>query len=341
MADIGTTGLRVTKLGLGGVGLASAVTALGGVGMPGTTPDMPYPETLEAEAVGIVRRSLELGVRYFDTAPQYGRGLSERRLGSALSGRERSSFVVSTKVGRVLEPVAPERVGSISGPGPQDLEAVFDFSREGVLRSIDDSLRHLRLDRFDILLIHTPDNHYDQAMEGAYKVLDELRSRGVVRAIGVGIDHWELLPRFAREGDFDCFLVAGRYTLLDHSALPELLPLCQEKNIGMIIGGPYNSGILASNLSGEPTFDYAPAAPGMIVKARRCKAVCGRHGVPLKAVALQFVLAHPAVVSVIPGARTVAEAEENYRMVEYAIPTDVWEELRSEGLIPPEAPTPV
>ena len=165
-AEVGTTALRVTRLGLGGVGLA------------GAAPDIPLPDTSEEEAVGMVSRALELGVRYFDTAPQYGRGLSESRLGSVLSLEPRTGFVVSTKVGRVLQPVPPERVGAVPGPGPQDQETVFDFSRDGVLRSIDESLRRLRLDRVDILLIHDPDDHYDQAFREAYKVLDELRLPG-------------------------------------------------------------------------------------------------------------------------------------------------------------------
>ena len=327
-AEVGTTALRVTRLGLGGVGLA------------GAAPDIPLPDTSEEEAVGMVSRALELGVRYFDTAPQYGRGLSESRLGSVLSLEPRTGFAVSTKVGRVLQPVPPERVGAAPGPGPQDQETVFDFSRDGVLRSIDESLRRLRLDRVDILLIHDPDDHYDQAFREAYKVLDELRSQGVVTAIGAGMNQWEMEARLAREGVFDCFLLAGRYTLVDHSALSEFLPLCQEKKISVIIGAPHNRGILAADLSEAGSFSHLPVRPEIVERARRCKAVCDRHGVPLKAAALQFILAHPAVASVIPGPRSVAEAEENFRMVEFPIPTDLWSELRHEGLIPSEAPMP-
>ena len=326
--QVGTTALRVSRLGLGGVGLA------------GAAPDIPLPDTSEAEAVGMVRRVLGLGVRYFDTAPQYGRGLSETRLGSVLSLEPRASFVVSTKVGRVLKTVPAERVGSVPGPGPQDQETVFDFSRDGVLRSIESSLRRLGLDRVDILLIHDPDNHYDEALQGAYRVLDELRSQGVVTAIGAGMNQWEMEARLAREGVFDCFLLAGRYTLVEHSALAEFLPLCQEKRISVIIGAPNNRGILAADLSDPSSFSHLPVQPEIVERARRCKAVCDRHGVPLKAAALQFILAHPAVASVIPGPRSIAEAEENFRMVEHPIPGEMWAELRQEGLIPSEAPTP-
>ncbi len=327
-AEIGSSGLRVTRLGVGGVGLAGG-SARGSL-----------PPTPEEDALAIVRKSLELGVRYFDTAPGYGRGVSERRLGSVLSALPRSGLVVSTKVGRVLDPAPPERVGSIPGPGPQDVEPVFDFSYDGAMRSFEESLQRTGLDRVDILLIHDPDDHYAQAVEGAYRALSELRSQGVISALGAGMNQWEMEARFAREADFDCFLLAGRYTLIDHSALKELLPLCQEKGISVIVGGPYNSGILASDLEEGATFNYVPAQPEVLRRARRCRAVCDRHGVPLKAAALQFVLAHPAVASVIPGPRSAAEAEENFRMVEHPIPAALWEELRGEGLIPPEAPTP-
>ena len=327
-AEIGATGLRVNRLGVGGVGLAGG-TSRGSI-----------PPTPEEEALAIVRRSLDLGVRYFDTAPQYGRGVSERRLGRVLSTLPRSELVLSTKVGRVLDPAPPERAGSVPGPGPQDVESVFDFSYDGAMRSFEESLERMGLDRVDILLVHDPDDHYAQALEGAYRALAELRSQGVISALGAGMNQWEMEARFARESDFDCFLLAGRYTLIDHSALDEFLPLCQEKGISVIIGGPYNSGILASDLEEGATFNYLPAQPEVLQRARRCRAVCESHGVPLKAASLQFVLAHPAVASVIPGPRSADEAEENFRMVEYPIPAALWEELRGEGLIPPEAPTP-
>ncbi len=327
-AEIGATGLKVTRLGLGGVGV--------GGGTPASQP----PYSTDAEAEAIVRNSLEMGVAYFDTAPLYGRGLSERRFGRALSAVPRDAFALSTKVGRLLNPVAADQVGALAGPGPQDVDWTFDFSRDGVLRSVEESLERLGFDWIDILLIHDPDNHYDEASEGACKALEELRSQGVVRAIGAGMNQWQMEARFARETSLDCFLLAGRYTLLDHSALDEFLPLCVEKNISVIVGGPYNSGILASDLSDGVLYNYRTATPELLEQSRRCNAVCQRHGVPLKAAALQFVLAHSAVAAVIPGASSLDEAAENFRMVEFPIPSDMWEELRAEGLIPAGAPTP-
>jgi D-threo-aldose 1-dehydrogenase len=298
-----------------------------------------FAEVGDDVATGLVLRAHELGVRYFDTAPLYGSGNSERRYARALAQIPRDEFVLSTKVGRVLEPVgeAPDSGPYVNVP---PVAPVFDFSRDGVLRSLEESLQRLGLDRVDIAYIHDPDDHYEQAIGEAYPALAELRSQGVVKAIGAGMNQWEMPARFAREGDFDCFLLAGRYTLLDQSALAELLPLCQEKGISIVIGGPYNSGILASDLSPGATFDYVAAPPRLLEKARRINAVCDRHDVPLKAAALQFGLAHPVVAATIPGARSVAEVEENLAMAAYPISSQLWEELRAERLIPEEAPPP-
>jgi D-threo-aldose 1-dehydrogenase len=230
-------------------------------------------------------------------------------------------------------------VGAVIGPGgSSDMPYIYDY--DTVMRVFEGSLKRLNLDNVDILLIHDPDSHFQEAMDGAYRALSELRSQGVVKAIGAGMNQWEMEARLAREGDFDCFLLAGRYTLLDHQALPEFLPLCQEKNISVIIGGPYNSGILASDLTESATFNYVAAQPEVLDRARRCKEVCDRHGVPLKAAALQFVFGHPAVTAAIPGPRSAAEAEDNFQMMAHSIPAALWEELRHEGLIPAEAPTP-
>ena len=311
-AEIGTTGLRVTRLGLGGAPIGEQI-----------------PQGDDDRAVAVVRRGYELGIRYFDTAPIYGAGGSERRYGLVLPDLPRDAFVLSTKVGRTRE---LDRAG-----GRKD---TFDYSRDRVLRSIEDSLERLRLDRVDIALIHDPDDHYDEAMNEAFPTLAELRSQGVVKAIGAGMNQWQMLTRLARDGDFDCFLLAGRYTLLDQSGLAELLPLCVEKRISIILGGPYNSGILASGLSPGATFDYSAVSPDMLERARLAKSVCDRHGVPLKATALQFGLAHPAVAATIPGARSTVEVEENVRMAGHPIPDALWDDLRAEGLVPPEAPTP-
>ena len=255
---------------------------------------------------------------------------SERRIGRGLAGIPRDRYVVSTKVGRLLEP-----------SGASEPRVVFDWSRGGVLRSLEESLRRLGVDRVDIALLHGPQDHYEKAIEEAYPALADLRSQGVITAIGAGMNDWETPARFAREADFDCFLVAGRYTLLDQTALAELLPLCHEKRISVILGGPYNSGILASDLSPNATYQYTKAPPEILDRARRIRSVCDRHDVPLKAAALQFGLAHPAVASTIPGVRGPSEVEENVRMATYPAPRALWDDLREQGLIVQSAPTPM
>ena len=323
LRQIGTTDVSVTPMGFGGAPLGGLFTPVGA-----------------ENAIDTVRRGYELGIRFFDTAPLYGRGKSERFYGQALSEFDRDSYILSSKVGRVLDP-------NDSATDDDDIyvelppyDVVFDFSRDGVLRSIEESLQRLGLERLDIALIHDPDDHWEQAITEAYPTLVELRSQGVIRAIGAGMNQWEMPARFAREGDFDCFLLAGRYTLLDHSGLEELLPLCEEKNVSIILGGPYNSGVLASDLGPDTTYFYLQTPPEVLETAKRIKAVCDRHDVPLKAAALQFGLAHPAVAATIPGPRTPDEVSENISMASFDIPGDLWAELKSELLIPDEAPTP-
>ena len=224
--------------------------------------------------------------------------------------------------------------------GSSPLTWVFDFSTQGVRQSFNASLQRLGLERVDILFIHDPDNHYKEALTQAFPVLMELRAQGHVKAIGAGMNQWEMELQFAREGHCDCFLLAGRYTLLDQTALPEFLPYCLEHHISVMAGGPYNSGILAVGPRAGATFNYRAASPEMMHKAQSINAVCERYQVPLKAAALQFILAHPAIASVIPGARSVAEVEENIRMVEFPIPSALWAELKQAGLIAAAAPTP-
>ncbi|HEY6291582.1 MAG TPA: aldo/keto reductase [Terriglobia bacterium] len=248
--------------------------------------------------------------------------------------------LASTKVGRVLVPAESRAVDSVFFEDPAPFEPVFDFSYDGVMRSFDESLKRLGLDHVDILLIHDPDDHYDEALHGAYAALDKLRSERVVSAIGAGMNQAGMLACFAREGDFDCFLLAGRYTLLDHSGLRELLPLCVERDIGVIVGGPYNSGILAGGTVSGEKFDYQNATAEIVAKVRRFESLCSRYSLPLKAAALQFPLAHPAVTSVIPGARSAREMEENFRLMTLSIPHDFWRELKAQNLVPEEAPIP-
>ena len=325
----GRTSLTTTRLGLGSA-------PLGGLFNP--VPD--------ATAHGVVQHAYDSGLRFFDTAPLYGYGSAEQRMGHVLARQPRNELVLATKVGRLIRPREAAGTGFDAEGAGQFLDApplvpVFDFSYDAVMRSFEESLERLGMDRIDVLHIHDPDNHYDQAIDGAYKALDKLRSEGTIKALGSGMNQAEMLARFAREGDFDCFLVAGRYTLLDQAALPELLPICEQKKIAIIIGGVYNSGILANldNLE-RATFNYQPAEQRWLDKARAIKAVCDRHNVPLQAAALQFPLAHPAVAVVLTGARSVEELDQNLAFMRQPIPADLWAELKSTGLLPAEAPTP-
>lgn len=331
---IGNTGVEITRLGLGGAPL-SGMTLAGGL----------YGGAARDEAVKIIRRAYDMGVRYFDTAPLYGEGRSETRYAAALSGHPRNSFVISTKVGRVLnrpQDVLSGSKDSVSPDGLPVLEARFDLSRDGILRSLDESLKRLKMDRVEILLLHDPDveNLEDQANRTAFPTMLRLREEGVVKAIGCGMNVWEMPARFIMRFPLDVILLAGRYTLLDHQALPEFLPLCVEKGVKVVVGGPYNSGILARDLNKPVTFNYAPAPVQLIEQAKRLRAVCERHKVDLKAAALQFVLAHPAVAAAIPGAQTVAELEQNFAAVSAKIPVQLWAELRHEKLVPQDAPVP-
>ena len=320
--QIGTTQTTVTPLGFGGAPLGRL-----------------HGEQGIQTALDTIRAGYDLGIRFFDTAPFYGPGKSERLYGRALSDVDRDSFTLSSKVGRVLNlDTNAADLNPYAETPPY--EVVFDFSRDGVLRSIDETLDRTGLDRLDIVLIHDPDDHWQQAINEAYPALADLRSQGVISAIGAGMNQWEMPARFAREGDFDCFLLAGRYTLLDHSGLDEFLPLCQDKNISVILGGPYNSGVLASDLGPDTTYFYQRTPADVLDRARQIKTICDRHDVPLKAAALQFGLAHPAVAATIPGPRTPAEVEENIAMASLQTPADLWSELKQANFIPQQAPTP-
>ncbi len=329
---IGKQGVEVTRLGLGGAPLSGMVLG-----------DGLYGGTAHDEAARIIRRAHDLGINYFDTAPLYGAGRSEVRYGSALADVDRDSFVISTKVGRVLEPLEGGMTAEESPDNFADHYSVDSWTRDDVLRSIEDSLERLQTDHVEIVLVHDPDTQpygEKQAMEEAFPTLIELREQGTIKAIGCGMNEWQMPAKFVRAFDIDAVLLAGRYTLLDHDAYDEFLPLCVERDVKIIVGGPYNSGILARDLDGDVTFDYELAPQHLVDQARRLDAVCRRYGVDLKAAALQFVLAHPAVGTVVPGAQSVAELEENFGLVGQEIPGDVWTEMKAEGLIPWDAPTP-
>jgi D-threo-aldose 1-dehydrogenase len=313
-ARVGRTDVHVTRLGLGGAHLAPREHPDGGTARPAIE-----------ESEGLIRAALDAGVRYVDTAPLYGLGESERRFARPLRGVPRGDIVVSTKVGRILD------------DSPRGWR--FDFSRAAVRRSLESSLERLGLDRVDIVYIHDPDDHWEAAIGEAFPALADLRSQGMVRAIGAGMNQWEMELRFAREGDFDVFLLAGRYTLLEQESLP-FVEHCAANGISVVVGGPYNSGVLADPLAAGATYNYRPAPSDVVQRALRLKEVCDRHSVPLQAAALQFALAHPAVAAVIPGAQSVAEVQENVAMAHAPIPRGLWNQLRSEGLISPGAPAP-
>jgi D-threo-aldose 1-dehydrogenase len=293
--------------------------------------------------------SFDAGVRYVDTAPLYGHGLSEHRVGAWLRRVRGEDIVLSTKVGWRLFPARgqPTEAGLFIDVPP--FRRGLDYSYDGVMRSFDDSLQRLGTDRVDIVFIHDADRRnqgdafeqrFTEAMEGAYPALLKLREEGVIKAIGAGLNEWEACQRFAEAGDFDCFLLAGRYTLLDQESLNSFLPLCERRGIGIVLGGPYNSGILATGPVEGAHYDYAPASPEILEKTRRIEEVCRRHNVPLKAAALQFPLGHPTVASVIPGMGSPKRVAENMELLAHKIPSDLWAELRAEGLIRQDAPLP-
>jgi len=322
-ARLGQSNLHVTRLGLGGAAFAGL-----------------YADVSEVMASDAIHRARALGINLFDTAPEYGHGKSEARTGRALASYARESYVLCSKVGKLL---APEEVSKVVSPefvNPLPFRLVNDYSYAGVMRSVEESLIRLNKERLDVLYIHDPDEHYADAMKGAYVALHRLRREGVVAAIGVGMNQAEMLVRFAQEGEFDCFLLAGRYTLIDHTGLNELLPLCVQKGISVVIGGPYNSGILATGAIRGAKFNYIDAPPDVLEKVRQIELVCARYSIPLRAVALQFVLGHPAVVAVIPGSRSADEVEENYRLLECPIPAELWTELKRQNLLPEDVPVP-
>jgi D-threo-aldose 1-dehydrogenase len=333
--------VHVTELSFGGAAIGNLFT-----------------EVSEQDARAAVDAAWDGGIRTFDTAPHYGLGLSERRLGDALRHRPRDEYVICTKVGRLLEPGHP--AGSRPGPGPAGSDAPgggqaggpsgdsppcgdpegfavparyvrrFDFSADGVTRSLEASLARLGLDRADIVLIHDPDEHAEQAFREAYPALEKLRAAGVVGAIGAGMNQAEMLTRFVTDTDVDLVLVAGRYTLLDRSAAAELLPAALRRGVSVIAGGVFNSGVLAAPVAGA-TYDYQAAPAELIAKAGRLDQTCARFGVPLRAAAARFPLTHPAVASVLIGARDAAEVTDALRMRAVGIPDALWDSLADAG----------
>ncbi|MDH3453034.1 MAG: aldo/keto reductase [Gammaproteobacteria bacterium] len=310
-----------------------------------------YRAISDAEAQAILDLAWEGGVRYYDTAPLYGLGLAETRLNRFLRGKPRDDYVLSTKVGRLLEACsADERTGIGKWFDVPARREVYDYSYDGIMRSLEFSLERLGVDRIDILYVHDIDvaNHgsqeqrdtrVEELMRGGYEALTGLRDQGVVRAIGGGINEWEVCQILAERGDFDLFLLAGRYTLLEQEALESLLPLCEERGIGIVIGGPYNSGILASGPKPGAFYNYEPAPEPILDRVRKLEAVCQSHHVPLVEAAFQFPLMHPSVVAVIPGGQSVAQMRSNLGVANAAVPAALWADLKQQGLMREDAPT--
>jgi D-threo-aldose 1-dehydrogenase len=329
---LGRTGMHVSQLGFGGAPLGNLFTALS-----------------EVDAADAVERAFASGIRLFDTAPLYGHGLSEHRIGAVLRHHKREAFALATKVGRLLRANPAADGGLYRNILP--FAATYDYSYDGVLRSVEDSLQRLGLARIDIVHIHdvdvwthktqvAMDERFAEVMDGGYRALLRLREEKAIGAVGVGVNEWQICQRFAEVGDFDCFLLAGRYTLLDQAALDSFLPLCVARNISVIIGGPFNTGILATGAVDGATYNYRPAPTNVLERVRRIEAICRDHGIALASAALQFPLHHPAVVSVIPGARSAAEVAANVAAFEAPIPATLWSALKEAGLLRADAPTP-
>lgn len=304
------------------------------------------------DGVATVREAAKLGVRYYDTAPQYGYGRSESVMGFALRALPRDSYVLSTKIGRVLKPLAHgERIEGWRSGGLNFRES-FDYTYDGAMRSLEQSYLRLGLSSIDIVLIHDCDDathgaseiteqYYRDTLKGAWPALSALKRRGEIRAVGVGLNDVPATLRFLSDTDIDYVMLAGRYTLIDQTAIEVLLPMAVKRNVSILLASPFNSGILATGTGPGASFDYAPAPAEILERVRSLEAICAQYGIPLQAAALQFPLAHPAVQAVVPGAFRPEQVMQNVKWLSTRIPTDFWQEIRSRRLIHPEAPVPV
>jgi D-threo-aldose 1-dehydrogenase len=330
---IGRRGLQVTGLGLG-------TAPLGGL----------YSDLSDEQALATVAAAMEAGVRFFDTAPHYGHTKAEHRLGDALRRYSRDQYVLSTKTGRHFVPRTTPYDGSEGWQDPLPFQAIFDYTHDGILRSFEDSQQRLGIVEIDILLIHDigrvthgeKNPHYWKQLTegGGFRALDELRSAGVVKAVGLGVNEGAAILEVMADFDINCALLAGRYTLLEQATLDDLLPACEAKGVSLLLGGAFNSGILARGVQGDLKFNYVAAPKEVIERVARLEAVCREYDVPLAAAALQFPYAHPAVATVLTGARSVEELRENVASFERPIPAELWTALRDKGLLDPRAPVP-
>ena len=331
---LGPTNVSVTELGLGTAPLGDL-----------------FQMVEDHEAAAIIGAAWDGGVRYFDTSPWYGRGQAEHRVGRALYRKSRGEFVISSKIGRVLR--RPLKPGPIKDQwvGGLQFKPVFDYSYDGVMRSFEDSLQRLGVNSIDLLLIHdldvwshrseaNVDAHFGELATSGWRALEELRDSGAIKGIGAGLNIKEAIPRFLDLFDIDFFLLAMRYTLLEQEVLDSIFPRCGERGVGIVVGGGYNSGILATGAVPGAMYNYAPAGPEILERVKKIERVCARHSVPLPAAALQFPLGHPIVASIIPGTIARAQVEQNLAAFRHRIPTDFWAELKHDRLIRADAPTP-
>jgi D-threo-aldose 1-dehydrogenase len=303
----------------------------------------------ESEAEAMVHTAWSAGVRFYDTAPMYGHGLAELRTGHYLRWKPRDEFVLASKVGRVLKPARRDTIDFAPWADAAPFTTRFDYSYDGTMRSFEDSLQRLGLESMDMCFIHDIDGFtrgadqpevFKTAMDGCWKALEKLRSERLVKAIGVGVNEWEVCYEALKQRDFDCFLLAGRYTLLEQDALNDFLPLCQERGAAVVVGGGFNSGILATGARPGAKYNYSPAPASIMERVARIEKVCATHAVPLPAAALQFVVAHPAIPSFIAGTRTVEQLKQNLAWFSHPIPPDFWSDLKRQGLLREDAPTP-
>lgn len=330
---IGSTDLLTTPIGFGSAPLGNRFRALD-----------------ETTCHELVDNAWQHGVRLFDTAPMYGYGLAENRLGTALRERPRDEYLLSTKVGRLLRPATRERPSDPMWEAAPPMQIVYDYSYSAAMRSIEDSLQRMLTDRIDIVLIHDCDRYghgdeqpevFEQAMTGAARALVELRDQRVVGAIGLGVNEADVCVAAAQRADFDLFLLAGRYTLLEQEPLDDLLPLCVQEGISLVLGGVFNSGILATGTVVGAHYSYAPATEKILARVAAIETLCASYHVPIAALSLQFVTAHPAVTSVLVGASTIAQQAANFDAADVAIPNELWDAMRDRGLIRGDAPTPL
>jgi len=308
-----------------------------------------FHEIDEETSDAMFQSAWDAGIRFYDTAPMYGHGLAELRTGHSLRWKNRDDFILSSKVGRILKPARRDTIDFAPWVNAGPFELRFDYTYDGTMRAFEDSLQRLALERLDICYIHDIDRFtrgdeqpevFRQAMDGTWRALEKLRGEGVLKAIGVGVNEWEVCHEALRQRDFDCFLLAGRYTLLEQESLDEFLPLCEERGAAVVVGGGFNSGILATGARPGAKYNYGPAPDDIMARVARIEEVCADYSVPLPAAALQFVMAHPAVACFMAGTRTVEQLDRNLAWFSHPIPAGFWADLKQKGLLREDAPTP-